>query len=185
MGSYRIHNQDAVYFLTYRIVGWVDIFTRKIYKDLVIDSLAYCRKNKGLLLYGYVIMSNHIHLLVQSLTGDLSGFTRDFKRHTSRNIIDYLKEGNESRAEWINIVFQYHGKFQHGQTFQIWARDDHAEEVYNQRVIEQKLQYIHDNPVKAGIVVNPEDYLYSSARNYDGLDSVIQVECLDMCWKSV
>ena len=76
--AYKISG-DGLYYLTFQIVGWVDIFTRKIYRDIVIESLQYCRQHKGLYLYAYVIMSNHMHLLALSETGDLSGIIRDFK----------------------------------------------------------------------------------------------------------
>jgi REP element-mobilizing transposase RayT len=174
-----------LYFLTFQIVGWVDIFTRRIYKDIVIDSFRYCQNNKGLNLFAYVIMSNHIHLLAQSETGNLSGFIRDFKSFTSRKFLDLLDEGIESRRDWMKLVFEYHGKFKNKQTNQVWTHENHAEEIYSQKFIEQKVAYIHNNPVKAGIVTRPEDYLYSSARNYAELDNVLDVIKLDLIWKTV
>ena len=84
--AYQIRNQEGLYFLTFQIVGWVDIFTRKCYRDIMIDSLAYCRKNKGLELYAYVNRTNHVHLIVRSSKGDLSGLVRDLKKYTSKQI---------------------------------------------------------------------------------------------------
>jgi REP element-mobilizing transposase RayT len=183
--GYKISDGQALYFLTFQIVGWVDIFTRRIYKDIVIDSFRYCQNNKGLNLFAYVIMSNHIHLLAQSETGNLSGFIRDFKSFTSRKFLDLLDEGVESRSDWMKLVFEYHGKFKNKQTNQVWTHENHAEEIYSQKFIEQKVAYIHNNPVKAGIVTRPEDYLYSSARNYAELDNVLDVIKLDLIWKTV
>ena len=182
--AYKIQDKEGAYFLTFQIVGWVDIFTRKIYKDFVIDSLKYCQENKGLQLFAYVIMSNHIHLVSRSEKGDLSGFIRDFKNFTSTKIIEILNNGIESRKDWMKMVFEYHGKFKKKQHYQIWTNDNHSEILYSPQFITQKIDYIHNNPVRAGIVSNPEDYLYSSARNYAKLDSLIDVICLDLQWKT-
>ena len=183
--GYRISDGQALHFLTFQIVGWVDIFTRRIYKDIVIDSLRYCQTNKGLNLYAYVIMSNHIHLLAKSETGDLSGIIRDLKNFTSRKFLEILNDDAESRKDWMKLVFEYHGKYKNKQINQVWTHENHAEEIYSQRFIEQKIEYIHNNPVRAGIVVSPEDYLYSSARNYADLDNVLDVIKLDLVWKTV
>lgn len=182
--GYKINEKDGAYFLTFQIVGWVDIFTRKDYCDAVIDSLKYCQKHKGLNLFAFVIMSNHIHLLAQSEVGDLSGFIRDFKSYTSKRFVEIMRSDKESRKEWMEMVFKYHAKFKAGQTLQLWTHENHAEHIYSQKFIEQKVHYIHNNPVRRGIVVNPEDYLYSSARNYAGLESVIDVIELDFRWKT-
>ncbi|GHT04987.1 transposase [Bacteroidia bacterium] len=171
--------------MTFQIVGWVDIFTRKIYKDIVIESLLYCQQQKGLLLYAYVIMSNHIHLLVQSETENLSDFVRDFKHFTSSKMLKAMEDENESRRDWMKMVFEYHGKLKSKQTNQVWTHENHAELVYSPKFIEQKINYIHDNPVRSGIVANAEDYLYSSARNYAELDDCeINVIVLDTTWKT-
>jgi len=173
--AYRISNQEAAYFLTFQIVGWVDIFTRKIYRDVVIESLKYCQNNKGLHIYAYVIMSNHIHLVIRRENGDLSDFIRDFKRFTSRKMLETIDSESESRREWLKIVFAYHGKLKAGQTYQIWTHENHAVELHSSNFITQRINYIHENPVRAGIVEKPEDYLYSSARNYAGLNGLIEV----------
>jgi REP element-mobilizing transposase RayT len=182
--GYKIDEKDGAYFLTFQIAGWVDLFTRKDYRDEVIDSFKYCQKHKGLNLFAYVIMSNHIHLLAQSEVGDLSGFIRDFKSFTSKRFIEIIDSGCESRSDWMKLVFEYHAKFKGNQTHQIWTHENHAEHIYSQKFIEQKVQYIHNNPVRSGIVVNPEDYLYSSARNYAGLESVIDIIEVDFNWRT-
>jgi REP element-mobilizing transposase RayT len=93
---YKIHEKDGAHFLTFQVVGWVDLFTRKDYRDVVIDSFKFCQQNKGLNLFAFVIMSNHIHLLAQSEVGDLSGFIRDFKRYTSKRFVEIMESGKES-----------------------------------------------------------------------------------------
>jgi REP element-mobilizing transposase RayT len=182
--GYKITEKEGAYFLTFQIVGWADIFTRKTYRDIVIENLKYCQQNKGLNIFAYVIMSNHIHLFVQSEKGDLSGFIRDFKSYTSKKFIEIINENSESRSDWLKIIFEYYGKSKNKQINQIWTRDDHAEHIYSQKFIEQKINYIHENPVRAGIVEKAEDYLYSSARNYADMDSFIDVIKVDLGLKT-
>jgi REP element-mobilizing transposase RayT len=182
--SYKISG-EGLYFLTFQIVGWLDIFTRKIYRDIAIESLQYCQQHKGLDLFSYVIMSNHIHLLAQSNKGDLSGIIRDFKNYTSKAFLDLLDDPVESRREWLKLVFEYHGRFKNKQSHQVWTHENHAELVYSQKFIEQKIIYIHNNPVRAGIVKSPEDYIYSSASNYADLEYILEVIKLEFDWKTV
>ena len=85
--GYIIRDQSKAHFITATVVDWIDVFTRKMYKDVVIESLAYCIKEKGMLLYGYVIMSNHIHLIMQFEDGKLSDLIRDFKKFTAKAIL--------------------------------------------------------------------------------------------------
>jgi len=176
---------DGIFYLTFQIVGWVDLFTRKTYRDIVIESLQYCQNQKGLILFAYVIMSNHMHLLAQSEYGDLSGIIRDFKNFTCKKFLKVLLDPIESRSDWMRLVFEYHGKYKNKQTNQIWTHENHAECIYSQNFIEQKIDYIHNNPVRAGIVLRPEDYVYSSASNYADMESVIDVIMLDFRWKTV
>lgn len=176
--GYKIEG-DGMFYLTFQIVGWVDLFTRRVYRDIAIESLKYCQQFKGLNLYAYVIMSNHIHLLAQSKTGDLSGIIRDFKNYTSTKFLEVLNDSVESRRDWMKIVFEYHGKYKNKQTNQIWTHENHAEHIYSDKFIKQKINYIHENPIRSGIVEKPEDYLYSSARNYADLDSLLDVIRID------
>lgn|SRR6056297_926845 len=97
--GYQIKDQEAAYYLTFQVVFWIDIFTRKVYRDIIIDSLKYCQKEKGFEIYAYVIMSNHVHILARSSKGELSATIRDFKKFTSKKIIDAINNENESRRE--------------------------------------------------------------------------------------
>jgi REP element-mobilizing transposase RayT len=124
-------------------------------------------------------------LLARSETGDLSGIIRNFKNFTSKKFLEVLDNDSESRRDWIKLVFEFHGKFKNKQDHQVWTHENHAEEIYSQKFIEQKIEYIHNNPVRAGIVSRPEDYLYSSARNYAGLDYELEVIKLELEWKTV
>ena len=183
--GYQIKDQESAYYLTLQIVHWVDIFSRKIYRDIVIDSLKYCKKEKGLEIYAYVIMSNHIHLLARGGNGNLSGILRDFKRHTSKRIIEVVQQKEESRREWLLMIFKYAArKHKRNNNYQVWTHENRAVEIFSNKFIEQKIDYIHNNPVVSGIVVNAADYLYSSARNYADLESVLDVIQVNRSWKT-
>lgn len=182
--GYVISDQYATYFLTFTIVGWVDIFTRKEIKYIVIDSLKYCQNNKGLTIYSYVIMSNHIHLIArasQESTG-LSDIIRDFKKFTSKKIMEFIKnDKRESRKDWIKLIVCYHAKFnKNNKNFQVWQQYNKPKILLHPKFSQKILNYIHENPIRAGIVDQASDYIYSSARNYAGDQNIVlQVEILD------
>jgi putative transposase len=179
--GYIIHDQQAVYYLTFTVVGWIDIFTRQSYRDIFIESLKYCQQNKGLHLHAYVIMSNHVHLIVSADEGfTVSGFIRDCKKFTSKKILDEIENsGIESRKEWMLHQFKYYAsRHQRNDTYQLWEHDNHPIELTSPAFIQQKIDYIHQNPVAAGLIYRAEDYIYSSASNYAGLDQIIDVDCL-------
>lgn len=176
--AYQIKDQELPYFLTFQVVGWADVFSRKAYCGFILENLTYSRIEKGLYLYGYVIMSNHIHLIVQQKEGKLSEWVRDFKKFSSKKLLKMILENpQESRKEWLQMIFEYHAKFnKRAGDFQFWTHENHAIELYRSELIESRIKYIHDNPVRAGIVEKPEDYLNSSARNYSGLKGLIEVD---------
>jgi REP element-mobilizing transposase RayT len=178
--SYQIKDQEGLYFLTFTVVGWVDVFSRKIYRDIIIESMRFCTQNKGLLIYSYVIMTNHIHLIVRSETGKLSDTVRDFKRFTSNRILSDISENNqESRREWMDVVFRYHAKYNNRvNEKQFWTHENHAVELTSNDMVDSKMNYVHENPVRAGWVERGEDYLYSSARNYAGLQNLLEIEMI-------
>jgi len=183
--GYQIEDQSALYYLTLQVVDWIDVFTRQIYRDIVIDSLKYCQQKKGLQIFGYVIMSNHIHLIANSPDGHLSETLRDFKKFTARTIISAIKEGNESRRDWMLNRFEFNAK-QHSrnENYQLWTHENHAVILYSNDFIQEKLEYLHNNPVRARIVEKPEEYLYSSARNYADLDGLLDIAFITMKWKT-
>lgn len=174
--KYKITNPDKPYFITFSTVYWIDVFTRKEYRDIIIESLNFCQQRKGLELFAYCIMSNHLHLICRAKVGhNLSGILRDFKKFTSSEILKAIKSNiQESRKEWILWMFKHAGKKNpNNKYFQLWQQDNHPIELSSNFLIDQKLDYIHQNPVKAGIVLSPEEYLYSSAKNYSGSTEIL------------
>ncbi len=129
--GYVIRNQNATHFLTFTVCGWIDLFTRKIYKDIVTDSFKYCGENKGLILNAYVIMSNHIHLIARAKDGyALSDIVRDFKAHTHRQMIKVIESDVESRRHWMLHQLKYYAsRHNRNENYQIWIQDSHPEEL--------------------------------------------------------
>ena len=174
--GYTIDEQDGLYFVTFQVVKWIDIFTRKIYRNIVIDSLRFCQQNKDLEIYAFVVMSNHIHLLLRSGKPELSNTIKEFKSFTAKQILKAMETESESRREWMLNLFEFSAKqYKRNEKYQLWTHENHAEIIYGNQFMNSKLNYIHENPVRAGIVEKPEDYLYSSARNYSDLEGVLDV----------
>jgi len=179
---YKVLDQFGIQFLTFTVVDWCDVFTRKAYKEIIIESLRYCQEHKGLVSYAYVIMTNHLHLVVRA-QGEvpISNIIRDFKRFTGTQLINAVQENQqESRRDWLLHRFAWNAKRVSGnRQFQFWKADNHPFLLYSPQMIWQKINYIHYNPVVAGIVKRPEDYIYSSASNYEGQGGVLEVTLME------
>ncbi len=180
-GGYKIRDQQAIHFITFAVVGWVDVFTRVAYKDLLLESLRYCQKEKGLEIYCWVIMTNHVHFILSAREGfALSNILRDFKKYTSVEIIDaIIGNKSESRKDWMLRIFHEAGKKNsRNTTYQFWRQDNHPVELNSIYMKDQRMAYIHKNPVVGGIVAREEDYLYSSARDYAGEKGLLDIKFL-------
>lgn len=183
MSRYKINDQYGLNFLTLTVVDWVDVFIRKSYKDIILDSLRYCQKEKGLTVCAYVIMSSHVHLIAEAAgTIPLSDILRDFKKFTAKQILNEIENGGtESRKEWMLHRFAYRGHQVAGnRQYQFWQSDNHPIELYTLPVIAQKIDYIHQNPVKEGWVEQADHYLYSSATNYNSGSGLLDVAIVDL-----
>lgn len=174
---YKARDPDKAYFITMTVVYWIDLFTRLNHRNTIIESLKYCQEKKGLEIYGYVIMPSHIHLLCRAQEGyELNNIVRDFKSFTARKLIRNINEEVESRREWLLEKFELAcSHLAREQTYKVWQDGYHAIEIWSNKFIYQKLNYIHNNPVEEQIVEKPEDYLYSSARNYAGKEALLNV----------
>lgn len=177
--KYKIRDREKLYFVTFTVIQWLDVFIRREYKDIFLNSIRYCQQNKGLELYAYCIMSSHVHLIIgRQGEQKLEDIIRDIKKFTSVKIIEAIENNpQESRRELLLWLFERAGRGNSNNTnFQFWQQHNHPIELSTNEMIEQRLQYIHNNPVEAGIVLSPEDYLYSSAINYAGLpEKLIEV----------
>jgi len=179
--KYKVKSPEGIYFITITVIDWVDLFTRPIYKHILLDSMEYCMKNKGLNIYAYVIMSNHIHLIVSSSEEfALEDIIRDFKKFTSKKFIEAIEESAESRREWLLKKFAFASdRIKRGSKYKVWKDGFHPIELSNREILEQKLNYIHENPIKEEIVINEEDYIYSSAINYAGGQGQLNITIIE------
>ena len=176
MGIKNPIHSDGTYFLTLTIVDWVDIFTRPVYKKIIVDSLTYCQENKGLDLFAWVLMTNHLHLIARTRDEHtISDFLRDFKKFTSKKISSTVENEPESRKDWISYRLKYHVNFDEKRNFQVWKEGNEAKEIISNSFLDQKIDYIHQNPVKAGIVFEPEHYVFSSAIDYAGGKGLLNI----------
>ncbi len=179
--KYKFRNPDGIYFITFSVVGWVDVFTRDIYRNIVIDSFNWCIKNKGLVVNAWVIMTNHIHMIV-SKKGEqpLEAIMRDMKKFTSVKTIEEIKTNPvESRKDWMLRVFREAGESNPQNTkYQFWQHGNHPIELDNHKITEQKLEYIHNNPVEHGFSNEKECYNWSSAMDYAGVKGLVEIELL-------
>lgn len=176
--NYFITDQNAVYFLTFTVTDWIDIFTRKEYKFEIVNSLNYCIRNKGLTVYAWCLMSNHLHLVCAANSGfKLSDIIRDFKKFTSKSILKLIDEIPESRKDWLLYRFEFAGKFDNRiKKYKFWQETNHAILLDNNTMLEQRINYIHENPVRTLIVAEPQEYLFSSARDYSGEKGYVDVQ---------
>jgi REP element-mobilizing transposase RayT len=181
--KYKFYNEEGLYFATMTTVKWIDVFTRTDYKDIIIDSMKYCIAEKGLIIYAYVIMSNHLHFVLskkENTQQKISDIIRDFKKYTAMHLIKAVSTNpSESRKKWMLWMFRQAGsKNCHNTVYQFWQQKNHPIELETEW-IDQKIDYIHRNPVKAGWVLESHEYYYSSARNYEGLESPIKICSID------
>ena len=179
-GEKQTIKTDKAYFLTLTVVGWVDVFTRKNHRDALIESIRHCQKNKGLIVFAYCVMSNHLHMIVNTHDPYLLKDTiRDLKKFTSRKIVEQIKDDPESRREWLLKLFSESAeKTGKHKNYKFWKKGNHAIEIYSEKFVCTKINYIHNNPVEAGFVRNAHEWVYSSASNYQEMDSILEVETL-------
>jgi len=161
----RNASTDELYFVTLTVVDWIDVFTRRDYSDFIIENLTWCQQNANLNIYAYVIMTNHIHMVANVTDGSLGDVLRRFKSYTSKELYKMIA-GNlqESRREWMLKAFDRAGKYNPlNENHQLWQNGNYPVLLYSLPVIEQKIDYIHENPVRAGFVGSAHEYWYSSA----------------------
>ncbi|SEK30624.1 REP element-mobilizing transposase RayT [Aquimarina amphilecti] len=176
--KYKFHNKKGLYFVSFATVYWIDVFTRQIYFDVLAESVDYCRKEKGMEVYAYCFMPSHIHFVFRSSNEQPMELLRDFKRYTSKKVIETIeKNPQESRKEWLLWMFEQAGKKQGNvHKYQFWQHHNKPIELWTDKVIEQKIDYIHNNPVLSGFVTDPIGWKYSSAKNYQEDHTVLRID---------
>ena len=178
MSRWKIVPEIPLYFITNTIVEWQPVFVEIPLFETIIESWDYCCSKKDLHLHGYVIMPNHIHAMVSSnVSNHLSEILRDMNRFTSQRITTLLK--GMRRELLLNIFHQAANEEGRGNRYKVWQEGFHPVAIESGEFFQQKIEYIHQNPVRKGYVEQPEHWRYSSARNYILNDnSIIQIEPL-------
>jgi REP element-mobilizing transposase RayT len=185
--KYKIFKGDEAYFVTFTIVDWLKVIENDSYKQIIIDSIKYFQQNKGLVIYGYCIMPNHVHMIIQAVgVLSIAEILRDLKRFTARAIVAKLNE--EKPEGYIEILNQF---FEAGKTlkritnYKVWQDGNMAKIIFSNKFLFEKLNYIHNNPVEYGLCSLPWEYKYSSAINYAGKEGLILVELISMELKTI
>lgn len=174
--KYPIVGPRGCYSLTLNTIDQVDIFIRPFFKQIIVESLNYFIEKKGLIVYGWCLMSNHLHLIVQARDGfDLFDLVSDFKTFTAKLILEHLKTESDTRRGWIMKKIRKAALFD---KLEVWENSDHPVQinVKENENINEHLKQIHSNPVRNKIVAAPQDYLHSSARNYAGLKGLVNIQ---------
>jgi len=159
---YKILEQGHIYFITSTIVNWTPIFTSKKYFDILIETLKFSQENKKLKIYSYVILDNHFHLICQ--VDKLDNIMRSIKSYSAKKIIELLKE--DKRNDILKIFANERSIDKIGCKYQVWQEGYHPELIMGDEILSQKIEYIHHNPIKRGLVESEEDWIYSSAGYY-------------------
>ncbi|MER2998454.1 REP-associated tyrosine transposase [Pontibacter populi] len=176
--KYKFHNKEGLYFVSFAVVYWIDVFTREEYFDILTDSLDYCSKNKGMEIYAWCIMPSHVHLIFQAKDNNPSVLLKELKTYTSKQLQKAITEHNqESRKEWMLWLMERAGqKNSNVKHRQFWQQHNKPIELWSAAVIDQKIDYIHNNPVEAGFVSESHHWKYSSAINYSGGKGLLEID---------
>jgi putative transposase len=169
---YKIYDSQFPHFLTMTVVDWLPIFSNREVTDIILDSLRYLQEEKKAKLYAYVIMENHLHCVVQS--DELTKVIQSFKSYTARAIIDYFTE--RKNAGILRKFRQNKLSHKTESQYQVWQEGSHPEEITTDEMMHQKIEYIHNNPVRRGYVEEASYWRYSSAQNYEGKQGLVNVE---------
>lgn len=166
--KYKVIAHDQPHFITLTIVGWVDLFTRPVYTNIIDESLNFCIESKGLVVHAYVYMTNHLHLIISSKKEDINNIIRDFKKYTAKKLIKAILEHPESRRKWLLNQFSYEAKrIKRNSKYKVWKDGYHPVLLDTYKKWGQRLNYLHYNPVAAQFVYHERDWKNSSYATYE------------------
>ncbi len=169
--NFKSKEPGIPYFVTFTVVEWLNVFTKFEYCQILWESLQYCRKEKKMQLHAFVFMSNHIHLVISAKNEKpfLWEIIRDFKKFTAQKIIQKMQK--DENRKWILEIMERNGRRNKSNVqYQFWIQDDGAIEISSEKFLHQKIDYIHNNPIRAGIVLEAGQYVWSSDRLYEADD---------------
>jgi putative transposase len=176
--KYKFYNKEGLYFISFATIYWIDLFVRELYFEIMINSLDFCRREKGMEIYCYCIMPSHVHLIFRAKENNPSDIIRDFKKYTSKKLAEAIETNHqESRKEWILWMMHRAGTNSSNVTGrQLWQHHNKPIELWSNEVIDQKIDYIHNNPVISGFVTESWHWKYSSAIDYMDQKGVLEID---------
>ena len=160
--NYKLQNTDYPYFITSTIVNWIRLFDENEFKHLLFQNLIFYQSKYEIEIFAYVIMPDHFHMVCKS--EQLRKAIQSLKSYTAKEIIDILR--SDINFEILDELRNAKKKYKAESDFQVWQEGYHPQEIINNRMLKQKIEYIHYNPVRKGLVSRPEDWEYSSAGYY-------------------
>jgi putative transposase len=175
--KYKFRDNDKLYFISFACVGWVDVFIRNEYREVILESWRYCQREKDLEIYAWVIMTSHVHMIIGSKGRAMDKIVGEMKSYTSRQLRKMIEGHNhESRKEWMLEIFYTAGNLgSNTKDWQFWRQDNKPIEIDNDTKFYEILEYVHQNPVEAGFVRKAEDYVYSSAGDFYGMPGLVEL----------
>ncbi len=175
--KYKFRNQEKLYFVSFAAVYWIDLFIRPVYVEVVLESVKHCQVTKGLEVYEWCIMPSHIHLIIGTSDKPMQDILRDLKSYTSRKLKEEIQENPaESRKEWILRMMERAGKLNGNNSgWQLWQQHNQPIELSDNSMLDQKLDYLHMNPVVSGFVSESEHWRWSSAIDYTGGRGLLEI----------
>jgi len=178
--QYKFHNKEGLYFVSFATVYWIDVFVRDIYNSTIVDNLNFYSREKGMEIFCWCIMPSHIHLIFRDRFMEPEKLLGRFKSYTSKALQHAIMANeSESRKEWMLWMFKRAAsKTSNVKNGMFWQHHNKPIELWSRDVIEQKANYIHNNPVDAGFVILPEHWKYSSAADYCGAKGLVDTKLL-------
>lgn len=168
---YKFHESQYPYFITSTILEELPLLCNPALAKILLDQFVFMQQKKNVILYSYVLMPNHFHAIVKG--EDLANSLRLTKSYAARRILKHLQDNGHSR--WLNKLKFNKRNHKVGRTYQVWEEGLHPKQLSSAKMMHQKMEYIHFNPVKSGFVDGPTDWRYSSARDYLGEEGLIPI----------
>ncbi|MEO9474663.1 MAG: transposase [Cyclobacteriaceae bacterium] len=179
--KYKFLNPEGIYFVSFATVYWLDVFVRDRYFNVLIESFRYCQEHLGMRIHAFCLMPSHVHLIFSATNYNPGDLIKSFKTFTSKKMQSMiLEDPQESRKEFLMWMMKRAGtKNSNVQNRQFWQQHNKPIELWSNHVIDQKVTYVHENPVEAGFVLEAEYWKYSSAVDYSGGKGLLEIEFLD------
>ena len=169
---YKIYEPTHPHFITCTVLNWISLFTRKESVEILLDSFRYLQRTDNLILYAYVILENHIHIVAQS--DDIAKTMAKFKRHTARELLKLLQRENVKTI--LEQLAFYKKAHKSDRQYQVWQEGLQPKLIQTDAMMKSKINYIHQNPVKRGYIDEASHWRYSSARDYEGRGGLLEIE---------